>query len=449
MSTAPLKFGPSGLRGIAYDSLTKEVIQQHVEAFIAVLQPQTVVVGMDTRASGPDVYEWTLEVLKKYGCDIINIGIVSTPTAQFMTRTQDADGGIAITASHNPPEYNGLKFFTSEGRYLDEITIDHVKDRMMLGSDLEAGVFGETTISHIDDTSEQHVRHVLAHINVEVIKNSGLKVVIDPDCGAGAVIDPVFISEIGLDNTSIIHSEPSAEFPRGTEPTPENLKILGKTVKGSGADVGFAQDPDADRLAIVDAEGIPIGEEYTLAFAVDYILSKQTENKNLVIATNLSTSRMMDDVAKKHGAKLIRTKIGEMYVADALSEEDGIIGGEGNGGVIWPTVSFGRDSIAGMAIILEYMATTGKSIRQLVDELPKYEAVKDKKEVESREEVEAILAKVKEVYADYEIDLTDGVKVIFENGWLHVRASNTEPIVRYFAEAPTREQAEVWVSKVK
>lgn len=444
---AALKFGISGLRGIAGESLTDDVVQKHVDAFIGVLEPKKVILGRDTRGSGPHIREVVIERLREHGCEIIDIGIVATPTVQFMTRHMGADGSIAVTASHNPPEYNGLKFFDSQGLYLNEMQVSEMKDRMEQGTLPEGGKKEDSLLTQLDVANEAHVERVMNHIDFKVIQNSGLKVVIDPVGGAGTMADPILMRELGIDAT-IIHGEPSAEFPRGTEPLPENLKILGEAVKKHGADVGFAQDPDADRLALVDENGNAIGEEYTLAFCTDYMLSKQDNPKGMEIATNLSTSRMMDDVANKHGANLIRTKIGEMHVANAIMETDALIGGEGNGGVIWPVVGFGRDSFAGMSIILEYMATSGKKISELVATLPKYEIVRTKVEIASLNEVPAILDRVKEVYKDQEMDTTEGVKVIFDNGWLHARASNTEPIVRFFAEGPTREQAQAWIDKV-
>lgn len=448
MSEHPLKFGISGLRGIAGKSLTKDVLEQYISAYMFVLKPHKIMLARDTRASGPEMTEWVIAKLRSYGCEIVYVDITSTPTAQFMVRHLGADGGIAITASHNPPEYNGLKFFDNEGRYLDEIQFNEVVDAFNFKKEPETGKDEQSILTRIDNANEEHVYHILHHIDVEKIKNSGLKVVMDPDGGAGAVIDPILVKELGVD-TKIIHGEPSADFPRGTEPTPENLKLLGEAVQEYGADVGFAQDPDADRLALVDETGRPIGEEYTLALCVDYILSRTPNVKGREIAVNMSTSMMMDYVAKKHDVNLIRTKIGEMYVADALVEADGIIGGEGNGGVIWPVVALGRDSIAGMSIILEYLATSGKKISELVQELPKYVMVREKIEVANRDEVDAILSKVKDVYKDENLDLTEGVKIQFEKGWLQVRASNTEPIVRLFAEAESEEMARGWIERVK
>lgn len=447
MSDSSLKFSISGLRGIAGVSLTDEVVHDYLAAFIEVTGAKKIVLGYDTRATGPAILEKVTAQLRDYGCEIIDIGIVATPTAQIMVRRMEADAGVCVTASHNPPEYNGLKFFDSQGLYLNEIKVSELSDRVKAKMFPQGGKELESMLTRIDTAGSVHLDSILEHIDQELIQKAALKVVMDPDGGAGTMMDPLLAKQLGLD-ALIIHGEPSAEFPRGTEPTIENLALLSDAVIKKGADIGFGQDPDADRLAIVDEHGVPIGEEYTLALAIDYWLSKTSGLPDRMIATNLSTSRMIDDIAKKHDVNLVRTKIGEMYVASALTEGDGIIGGEGNGGVIWPAVGFGRDSFSGMAIILEYLAVSGKKVSELVASLPKYEVVKMKKEVEQGTDISALYKRVQEVFKGEEIDITEGVKVVFPNGWLHVRASNTEPIVRYFAEAPTKEQAEGWVNKV-
>lgn len=438
------KFSISGLRGIFGESLTREVIEMHVHAYMHAVRPQALVIGMDTRAHGPEIRTWVYDILDTYSITTYDIGIIPTPTAQFMTRTLSVDGGIMITASHNPPEYNGLKFFAHDGRYISEDVLGSIES--LLNTDIQPISLGEGERHTISNAHEQHVDHVLQAIDIDVIKDAQLSVVCDPDGGAGAFINPILMEKLGV-TVHHIYGEPSPTFPRGTEPTPENLADLGKAVREYNAHIGFAQDPDADRLALVDERGTPIGEEYTLTLVTDYILSRHTGDTPTIV-TNLSTSRMMDDVADKHGAQLVRTKIGEMHVAQGIEESNALIGGEGNGGIMWPRVSWGRDSIAGMALMCEYLASSQKSVSQLVADRPSYHVVKEKKTVTDRDDIEKLISAVRHHFSDYSCDETDGIKIIFENGWLHVRASNTEPIVRIFAEAPTQDMAQQWVDEV-
>ncbi|MCD8494765.1 MAG: phosphoglucosamine mutase [Candidatus Pacebacteria bacterium] len=438
------KFSISGLRGIFGESLTREVIEQYTHAYMHTVKPTRIVLGMDTRAHCPQIYTWVTAVLEKYQCAIIDIGVIPTPTAQFMTRTQDVDGGIMITASHNPPEYNGLKFFAADGRYISEDIVAAMTqslDQVLHPFSVSSGE--RSTIPH---ACEMHVDHVLEAIDVDLVRSAGLSVVCDPDGGTGAMINTLLMEKLGV-HMDAIYGEPSATFPRGTEPTPENLADLARAVVERGAHIGFAQDPDADRLALVDENGRPIGEEYTLVLVTDYILSRYSGDTPTVV-TNLSTSRMMDDVADKHGARLVRTKIGEMHVAQGIADHDALIGGEGNGGIMWPRVSWGRDSVAGMALMCEYLAATKKSLSELVADRPSYYVVKEKREVSHAHDVKKLLDAVREKFSTYTCDETDGIKIIFDQGWLHVRASNTEPIVRIFAEAPTLTMAEGWVREI-
>ncbi|MBP6925692.1 MAG: phosphoglucosamine mutase [Candidatus Pacebacteria bacterium] len=443
-----LKLGISGIRGIWGESLTPENTDQLIQLFLDVIQPKRVVLGTDTRRSRDAITEVVVTSLRKRGCHIIDCGITTTPTLALMVRSESADAGIVITASHNPAEWNGLKFFTPQGLFLNPIKMNEIIDRYNLGTFSSAeNKEGESMVTKIDIASEVHVQKALHHIDIEAIKNANLKVVIDMGNGAGTDIDPFFMSELGIDAT-YLHEKTDGEFERNPEPVVEALGALSRAVIETKANIGFAQDPDADRLVISDERGNIISEEYTLVLAMRHYLATRPDKRGLLV-TNLSTSKMFDDVAAEFDCKVLRTQIGEINVASAMVEEDAVFGGEGNGGVIWPEVGYVRDSISGMALILELLATSGKTISQLAAEIPKYEIVKDKIEVSSRQEVEAYLQKTKDTFKEYPIDMTDGIKVNFENGWLHVRASNTEPIVRFFAEAPTGAQAESWIKAIK
>jgi len=286
-----------------------------------------------------------------------------------------------------------------------------------------------------------HIDSILKHVNVDLIRQAKLNVVVDACNGAAAILDPILFEALGI-NATLINNEPNGRFTRGPEPLPENLGALREAVRQHGADVGFAQDPDADRLAIVNELGDPIGEDYTLVLVMQYILKNHPNPKGKIVATNLSTTRAFDDVAKQYGAIVVHTKIGEVNVSKALMHPDALVGGEGNGGVIIPAIGLGRDSFAGIVFILEYLAKEKCRVSDLVKSVPAYKVVKARKDLSCPEGILAALDKTRQYYKDAQIDETDGVKVIFEDSWLHVRASNTEPIIRYFAEAKTVEAAQ-------
>lgn len=447
MST--LKLGISGIRGIWGESLTKENAEQFARLFVHVTKSKKVVVGGDTRASRNELKDAVMEGLAKEGCEVIDCGIIPTPTLAFMVRRESADGGIMMTASHNPPEWNGLKFFSPQGIFLNAMKMSEIVDRYQLKTPLENYDKRETgMVTAIDTAAGTHVYEIMDHIDHEIIKSKKFKVVIDMDNGAGTAIDPILVRELGLDATYLFEKA-DGHFERNPEPVPAALGALCAKVIETGASIGFAQDPDADRLVIVDEKGQVLDEDYTLALAMRHFLLQHPDPKGKLVVAHLSTSRMFGDVAAEFGCEALYTKIGEVNVAEAIVSEDAIFGGEGSsGGVIWPAIGYVRDSLSGMALILEYMAKTGKKISELVAELPRYYSIKEKKEVGSREEVDAMLQKVEQIFAKESIDLTEGVKVNFADGWLHARASNTEPIVRFFAEAKTKEQAESWIKQV-
>lgn len=461
---ANLKMSISGVRGIVGESMTPGIARDFGYCFGKYLGGGSVVIGRDTRASGSELKEAIFAGLESAGItEIIDLNIVTTPTVQIMVREKNASGAIMISASHNPIEWNGLKFISSDGIFLNEIEINKLfalyelqvnfsNEKLSANSPLARGdAEGRRQRgSEERNASQIHIQKIISALKPTINKN--LKVVVDCCSGSGAIADPVFFEMLGI-NPIMINEIPDGNFKRTPEPLPENLGMLCEAVKLHSADIGFAQDPDADRLAIVNEKGEPIGEEYTMVLCAKYILSKlkKEELVNKKIVTNLSTSRMIDDVGGEYDVEVIRTKIGEVYVSEKMKELGAVFGGEGNGGAIWPTVGLGRDSLVGMAIILQLMSETGKKVSELVDEIPKYVVVKTKKEVANREQVLEILNKVKEIYTGEngeKIDETDGVKVIFQNGWLHVRASNTEPIVRFYAEAPSRQIAEGWIDKV-
>jgi len=447
-----LKITISGVRGIYGETLTDKVATDFALAFgkfIGDAANKKVVVGYDTRLSLPNLREAIYKGLAANNIEIIDIGIVPTPTVQIITKKENADGGIMITASHNPKEWNGLKFIRPDGIFLNEQEANYLislYEEISKTKSTSPNLPRE--INFQPKLKNYHLEKIYAMFDIFKIKKSGLKVVIDAANGAGTIIDKIMFDDLNIDYT-IINEEPKGDFNRSPEPIPENLKELSAKIKELNADIGFAQDADADRLAIVDETGNPIGEDNTLVLASDYLLSLGGTAKKIIV-TNLSTTRAIDDIAIKHQATVIRTKIGEVNVSETIKKENAIAGGEGNGGVIIPEIGFGRDSLAGMLAILSLMVEKKKKLSEIVAETPKYHMLKDKIPFNSDSQLKEYLQKTKEIYANEEIDEMDGIKIIFKDkNWLHIRSSNTEPIIRIISEAETKEKAIKLVESLK
>jgi len=464
MIETSLKITVAGIRGETNLSLLPATALKFAEIFGTIMKKGTIVLGTDTRLSTLPFKSAVIAGLSATGCNIIDIGIVSTPTTQIMVKKLKAQGGIMITASHNPIQWNGLKFICDKGIFFDEEQMQEIFDLYdsynddLKKSNTNEEFVNKKTINYVDvkslgnitsyaSAAEEHIDHLLKSVNVELIKKSGLKVVIDSCNGSGAILNPILFKKLGIKFINI-NSAPDGNFTRGPEPLPENITLLREKVLEEKADIGFAQDADADRLAIVNEKGQAIGEDYTLVLVMKYLLQRHPNPAGKIVATNLSTSKAFDDVAELYKTKVVRTKIGEVNVSKVLLQKGAIIGGEGNGGVIIPEIGLGRDSFAGIAFMLEYLATTKMKVSEIVNTVPRYEVVKTSKRLSSQEEVANILEKVKKTFAGETMDMQDGVKVIFENSWLHVRASNTEPIIRYFAEAKTKDIAQSLINKV-
>ena len=441
----------SGIRGVVGKSLIPEVLAKYSAGFGNLCKtgsqnarPQ-VILGRDSRTSGEMCRFAVLSGLLATGCEVIDIGICPTPTVQIAVEELRAEGGIVITASHNPIQWNGLKFIGSDGTFLAEREVrrllDLVKnDKISYRSWME---FGKVKLDH--SWIQKHIEKILKlkYININKIKRKKLKVVLDCCNGAGGIISPNLLKALGCQVIELF-CEPDGNFPHNPEPLPENLISLCQAVKKNKADIGFANDPDVDRLAMVSDLGIPLGEEATLALATKFILSKKPKSK---VVTNISTSRMIDDIAKKFGSKVYRTKVGEAHVVRGLKAVKGIIGGEGNGGVILPELHYGRDALVGMALILEYLAESEKTITELASDLPRYFMIKKKGKL--TKDFEKNLTQLKTKYAKGKINLIDGVRIDFEDSWIHIRKSNTEPIFRIIAEAKSKKRAKELVSESK
>ena len=433
----------SGIRGVVGDGLGPREAVRFGLAFGTYLKGTTVVVGRDSRPTGPMLADALRAGLLATGCDVFDVGILSTPGISVMVDRLGVMGGAVITASHNPSPYNGIKMLSPEGHALRAGEGRAVLDLYTREDfrQVTADYIGrEETVSGAADV---HVERVLAIVDAAKIRGRGFAVAVDAVCGAGGREMATLLARLGC-KVTMIGGEPTGVFPRGAEPLPENLGDLGQTVRASGAAIGLALDPDADRLALVDETGRAIGEEYTLALAVRHRLTQ----KRGPVAANLSTSRLMDDVAREAGVPLHRTPVGEINVALEILLKGCVIGGEGNGGVIDPRVTLVRDSLVGAALVLEMMAVRGKSLHELVAELPVYTMVKDKVPLEGTEPA-SVLKAVRARYADARLDERDGLHLSWEQGWLHIRASNTEPILRIIGEAADESRVRGWVDEVK
>jgi phosphomannomutase len=369
------------------------------------------------------------------GASIVDIGVCTTPTATIILQELGAAGGIVISASHNPAQWNALKFFRSDGIYLNEEEMRTLFDIYYQGEFVKAAWNEFQAVETNGHASEAHVEKVLSILDCAAIRKAGLRVALDCCNGAGVHVSAIFLSELGIEPEKI-HCVPDGMFPHDPEPTFVNLQDLCEHVKGADVHVGFAQDPDADRLAIVSENGEFIGEEYTLGLAEDYVLARSPGT----VVTNISTSRLIDDVARKHGCPAIRVPVGEVNVAERMKDEGSPIGGEGNGGVIDPRVHYGRDSLVAMGLVLELLAGSGRKLSEIVAELPRYHQEKIKVDCE-RLQAREVLRRIRDEQRGEKIDLTDGVKIDWEDSWIHLRPSNTEPVLRIIAEGKTKIRA--------
>ena len=424
----------SGVRGIMGDGLDVGVADRLARAFGSKLgKAGRIVLGRDGRGSGVKLAGAVAKALSEMGQEVIDLGVVSTPGTALMTVKLGADGAVVITASHNPGQWNGLKFLGSDGLGLSAEKMGEIRG-MFADEDFSAEQQRQKgRIISNNTTHEIHTNEVLGRSDVQSVRGKKFRVVLDSINGAGGAGGKLLLEKLGCE---VIHinGEPNGRFAHKPEPIAENLRGLCEEVISRKADVGFAQDPDADRLAIVDETGRFIGEEYTLALAVLAVLSGESGP----VATNLSTSRMIDDLGERFGVEVFRSPVGEAHVARAMREHGCVIGGEGNGGVIDPKIVAVRDSFSGMSLVLGLMAKTGRTVSELIREIPEYQMVKTKFACEPGR-AGKILEAVAEAFADQRLDRSDGVRIDWPEGWVHIRSSNTEPIMRIMAEA--REEA--------
>jgi phosphomannomutase len=426
----------SGLRGVVGETLTPEVAIRYASAFSAELGPGAIVLTRDGRATGrmlADVLRGTLCAL---GRDVIDADVAATPTTGVLVRAYRAAGGLQISASHNPAEYNGIKLFGPEGRVITEAAGQPVLARYRAGR-APAWVRHDAvgTLQPCADSLQDHLDLVLATVNHQLIRERGFRVLLDSNHGAGSLLGVRLLEELGC-HVTLLGSPPDGRFEHKPEPTADNLAGVSALARDVHADVGFCQDPDADRLALLDEQGRYIGEEFTLALTVRHLLGQRPGP----IVTNCSTSRMSQDIAEAFGVPFYRSKVGEANVTALMIEKKAVFGGEGNGGPIDPRVGYVRDSFVGMALVLEAMASERKTLSQLAAELPQYAIHKTTVAVD-REEVASRLEQLARHFSTARADDLDGLRLDWDDRWLLVRASNTEPIVRLVAEARTLEAA--------
>ncbi len=432
---AELIISVSGLRGIVGQTLTPEVAMRYAAAFSALAPQGKFVLTSDGRATG-DMLTGAIEAgLQAVGRDTVDAGVAATPTTGILIRETRAAGGIQISASHNPAQYNGMKLFSHDGRVIPsgpgkDVLEQYRADRVDWAAHDQLGGSYECT-----DSISAHVKAVLATVDAERIRAGKFKIVLDSNHGAGSLVGRRLLEMLGCDVT-VLGEEPNGRFAHTPEPTAENLAGVLSAVTEAAAHVGFCQDPDADRLAVIDESGRYLGEEYTLAMCVDHVLRQRKGP----IAANCSTSRMSQDLAERYGVEFHRSAVGEANVVDAMLEHDAVFGGEGNGGPIDPRVGMVRDSFVGMAQLLDAMAARELPVSGLADELPRYEIVKTKIPLD-REKVPAALEALENHFPEATSDRLDGLRLDWPDAWLLVRASNTEPIVRAVAEAKTKEHA--------
>ena len=404
-----------------------------------------IVVGRDARISGEMVRSVVCGTLLGMGFDVIDLGLATTPTTELAVRHHNADGGIIITASHNPTQWNALKLLNAQGEFLTAAD----GARVLEIAESEAFVYADVehlgTYATDPDFDSRHIADVLALnlVNVEAVKARRFRVCVDAINSVGGIILPRLLDALGVEYT-VLNAEPTGRFAHNPEPLERNLQGIMDEIRKGGYDLGIVVDPDVDRLAFISEDGTMFGEEYTLVSVADYILSHTPGNT----VSNLSSTRALRDVTLRHGGKYFASAVGEVNVTTKMKEAGAVIGGEGNGGVIYPESHYGRDALVGIALFLSLLAERGLTLTQLRATLPTYFIAKNRIDLTPSTDIDSILARVKEMYADEQVTDIDGVKIDFADKWVHLRKSNTEPIIRVYSEASSMEEADALGKKL-
>lgn len=399
-----------------------------------------IVVGRDARISGPMVEQLVCGTLMGMGFDVVNIGLASTPTTEMAVTFEQAAGGIILTASHNPKQWNALKLLNSKGEFLN----DKEGKEVLAIAEKEDFVFAEVDqlgkLIHKDEYTQRHIEAVLALplVDVEAIRKADFTVAVDCVNSVGGIAIPALLDALGVHKIVKLNCTPDGHFPHNPEPLPQHLTEISNCLKQGGVDVGFVVDPDVDRLAIICENGEMFGEEYTLVSVADYVLDHTPGNT----VSNMSSTRALRDITLRHGGSYKASAVGEVNVVAAMKETNAVIGGEGNGGVIYPELHYGRDALVGIALFLTQLAKKQCTVSELRASYPNYFISKNRIDLTPQIDVDAILIAMKGIYKQFETNDADGLKIDFPQGWVHLRKSNTEPIIRVYSEAPTMEQAD-------
>lgn len=432
----------SGIRGTiggrSGEALTPLDVVKFTAAFARMIRTEgnkKVVVGRDARPSGKMISDLVCATLNGMGIDVVDLGLSTTPTVEMAVPAEGAAGGIIITASHNPVQWNALKLLNEKGEFISAAE----GERLLELVDSEDFQFAEVKqlgkYESNDSYIDKHIEAILAlpAVNVEAIQKAEFKVVVDAVNSSGGIAVPKLLKALGVVAVKELNCEPTGQFAHNPEPLPENLRAISSEMKKGDYDLGIVVDPDVDRLALICEDGEPFGEEYTLVAVADYLIGLANENKTTV--SNLSSTMALKDITLQQGGVYYSAAVGEVNVVEKMKEVNALIGGEGNGGIIYPELHYGRDALVGIALFLSHLAKFDKPVGFLRKKYPSYFIAKKKIELEGGIDVDLILEKIKGKYAKYEIDVRDGVKILFEKEWVHLRKSNTEPIIRIYAES--------------
>ncbi len=444
----------SGIRGTIGgkpgDGLTPVDVVKFAAAYGAWMLEQTnnpkIIIGRDARISGDMVSRLVSATLQGLGIDVIDLGLSTTPTVELAVPLENAGGGIILTASHNPIQWNALKLLNSKGEFIS----DEEGKSILEKAEKEDFIFAEVKklgkYSQIDDYMDRHIQHVLdlELVDVEAIKARNFKIVVDGVNSTGGIVVPRLLRALGVEVIEEMYCTPDGHFPHNPEPLPENLRDICQKLERGSFDLGIVVDPDVDRLAFINEDGSPFGEEYTLVAVADYVLSNTKGNT----VSNLSSTRALRDVTEKRGGSYTAAAVGEVNVVNQMKAVNAVIGGEGNGGIIYPTSHYGRDALVGIGLFLTHLAKFGKTISRLRASYPNYYISKNKIELTPEINVDKILLEIKEKYKKYQINDIDGVKIDFEKEWVHLRKSNTEPIIRIYSESESEATANHLAKKI-
>ncbi len=443
----------SGIRGtiggLPGDNLTPIDIVRFTSAFCRLLSTKgqpTIVVGRDARISGDMVNKLVCGTLQAMGANVIDLGLSTTPTVEVAVPGLNADGGIILTASHNPAQWNALKLLNAKGEFISADEGSRLLKHAEQDTIAFADVYALGSYQRDDSWIGKHISMILAQplVDVEAIRSSRFVVAVDAVNSTGGIAVPALLRALGVSQVHELYCTPDGNFPHNPEPLPEHLTELSKLVLEKGAHLGISVDPDVDRLALVDEKGQMFGEEYTLVAVADYVLKNQPGNT----VSNLSSTRALADVTAGYGGSYAASAVGEVNVVELMKATNAVIGGEGNGGVIWPALHYGRDALAGIALFLSHLAKTTLSVSELRKTYPTYFMSKNKMELKQGEDVDMVLQKVIQRFQTEKINTIDGVKIDFADGWVHLRKSNTEPIIRIYSEGKSTESAQAYAKLV-